>query len=491
MQYHPGILLLFVFQLLTLSCVSGQSVTGLESSSIEQANPALSSSFEISGASDIALQSVIIIGTIQITGNKKTSETVIRRELLFKTGDSIRKEELITLLQISKENILKTSLFHTADISSFYNDNTLNFIVNVTERWYWWIWPLIENPDRNINDWWQHNDLTRLSAGLHFQHENIRGRMEKLNLKAMGGYKTYLEGSYEWPYINKSKSLGIGVFASYTSRYELNFATIENKQVFYHGKDIMFESVVLAANAKYRRGIHFTHFLTLQYWQPWFSDSISFLNPEYLLKENDPKLLGFSYLLKADFRDNRYYPLKGFYTETEAGYLIDLAQQYTQQSFRTSLRGYIPVAKSLYAASEFAFQFTNPAIKPYYLQNALGYDRDFIRGYEYLVIEAPHYWIFKSHLKYAAVPLTIFKVPFINSEKFNTIPLSIYAGFHFDMGKAFPALDPTTNTLQGKLLAGYGIGIDFVTYYDKVLRCEYTFRKDGPSGFFLHFMAMI
>jgi outer membrane protein assembly factor BamA len=394
----------------------------------------------------------LIINSIEVKGNKHTSESIILREVFFREGDTVDFAEITDMIELSCRNILKTSLFHTATMAYETLEGKIAFTVYVTERWYWWIWPLIENPDRNFNDWWQHRDLSRLSAGLHYQHENVRGKMEKLNIKALGGYRTYLETSYEWPYINRQKSLGIGVFASYTSQHEVNYATVDNKQVFYQGKDIMFQSFVFAASLKYRPGTHLTHSLTLQYWQPRFHDSIQFLNPGYLLSNTDPQLTGITYLLKADYRDNRYYPLNGFYAETEAGYFTDIDLPYSQRSLRTSLRGYVPLVKNLYAASEFTFRFTGPLIKPYYLQNALGYNREFIRGYEYLVIEAPHYWIFKSHLKYAAVPLTTFKVPFIGSEKFNTIPLSIYAGPHFDAGKAFPELDNSTNPCRANCL---------------------------------------
>ncbi len=440
---------------------------------------------------DSAVQTKLLVAEIVVKGNKHTSESIILREIPFHKGDTLDFTEVTNLINVSSQNILKTSLFHTATMAYETDEGEIAFTVYVTERWYWWVWPLIEIPDRNFNDWWQHRDLSRLSAGLHYQHENVRGKMEKLNIKALGGYRTHLEGSYDWPYINLKKSMGLGIFASYTSQHEVNYETVDNKQVFYEGKEIMLQSFVMAANLKYRPGTHLTHSLTLQYWQPRFNDSIRFLNPEYLITTSNPQLTGVTYLLKADYRDNRYYPLNGFYAETEAGYLADVNQQYNQRSIRTSLRGYLPLTNQLYAASEFTFRFTAPRIKPYYLQNALGYNREFIRGYEYLVIEAPHYWIFKSHLKYAAVPLKIFKVPFICSEKINTIPLSIYAGPHFDTGKAFPELENSTNSLQGKLLMGYGAGIDLVTYYDKVFRFEYTFRHNGQSGIFIHFMAMI
>lgn len=50
--------------------------------------------------------------------------------------------------------------------------------------------------------------------------------------------------------------------------------------------------------------------------------------------------------------------------------------------------------------------------------------------------------------------------------------------------------DPTS-VLQNSLLYGTGVGIDFVTYYDKVLRVEYGINGLGESGLFLHLVAPI
>lgn len=452
---------------------------------------------------DTSYHDILIVQDIVVTGNKLTKESIILREVLFDTGDTIQQADLKALIVKSRENILKTSLFHTVSIDQILqkskNDpvtgqgiKQLTIVITITERWYWWIWPMLEYPDRNFNDWWQHRDLTRLSAGLYFQHENAGGRMEKLNIKALAGYRTYLEASYEWPYINRSKSVGIGLFTSYSTQHEINYTTEENKQLFYQGNQLMLRTASIAANLHYRPATKITHYLNFQYTSFQVADSIRYLNPEYLLStRTKPQYFSISYLLKADYRDNRAYPLKGFYMETELAHLINLNEAYNQQSFRTSFRSYLPLVRNLYAAAEFTFRLTNPEIKPYYLQNALGFDRNYVRGYEYMVIEGPHYWIFKTQARLNILPLKIIRVPFIKSEKFNTIPLSIYAGPHLDAGQAFPAINPAINPLQNGLLIGYGFGIDFVTYYDKVVRCEYTFRHKGASGLFIHFMATI
>lgn len=434
----------------------------------------------------------VIVDQIVVVGNKKTNESIILRELLFKEGDTLLTSQLADLMKRSRENILKTSLFHEAIIVTPGVYPQMTFLINVSERWHWWIWPLIENPDRNFNDWWQHKDLSRLSAGLHFQNENFCGRREEINLKALFGYRTYLEGSYEKPFINKKKTIGIGLFVSYSSQREINYATRDNVQLFYHGDRITLKSTNAALSFTYRPGNFLSNIATFQYTQASFSDTVLLLNPDYLLSTRSvTRLIGLSYLFKADYRDNRYYPLKGLYGETEFGYLFKPDGSYNQENWRTSVRGYIPLHKRLYFASEFELRLTYPKVKPYFLQNALGFERSFVRGYEYLVIEGPHYLLFKSHLRYAVLPGTIIKLPLIRSEKFNNVPLSIYAGPHLDAGIVFPALQPEVNNLQNEALLGYGLGLDFVTYYDKVLRLEYTIRKNGSSGFFIHFMAMI
>lgn len=451
---------------------------------------AASPEYNVSGK-DTASERTIIVHDILISGNKKTSSEIILREIVFKKGDTLSTDKLDELLRVSIENIVKTSLFHNTDIVFNQKDSVNTFLVTVTERWYWWVWPLLENPDRNFNDWAQHKDITRLSAGLHFQHENMRGKMEKLNLRVLGGYRTYLAGNYEWPYINKRKTIGLGLFAAYFTKYEINYATVDNEQVFYHGDQVMLRMYNFAIYSRYRPGNHITHIFALQHSQATINDSIRKLNPEFLFSAEKYKLINLIYSIKADYRDNRNYPLKGYYAEAEAGFMQNLKSSYNQQTIRASVRGYKALAKNLYTASEIAVRFTAPEVKPYVLQNALGFEREFVRGYEYMVIEAPHYWLFKSHIRYALLPSGKIRLPIIKTEKFNPVPLSIYLGPHLDLGQAFPALNPETNSLQGKLLTGYGLGLDFVTFYDKVVRIEYTFRHTGKGGLFIHFMAMI
>jgi len=47
------------------------------------------------------------------------------------------------------------------------------------------------------------------------------------------------------------------------------------------------------------------------------------------------------------------------------------------------------------------------------------------------------------------------------------------------------------STLNNKFLYGTGVGLDFITFYDVVVRAEYVFNRNHEHHFFLSFVAPI
>ena len=47
------------------------------------------------------------------------------------------------------------------------------------------------------------------------------------------------------------------------------------------------------------------------------------------------------------------------------------------------------------------------------------------------------------------------------------------------------------HSMQNAFLFGTGIGLDFVTYYDKIIRIEYSFNKSWEKGIFVSFITAI
>lgn len=79
---------------------------------------------------------------------------------------------------------------------------------------------------------------------------------------------------------------------------------------------------------------------------------------------------------------------------------------------------------------------------------------------------------------------------FIPFEKFATIPFSFYINIFGDAGYVedtqFSNVSNTNNRLPNSWLVGYGLGIDFVSYYDIIIRLDYLFKKfrESPVYFF-------
>jgi hypothetical protein len=120
-----------------------------------------------------------------------------------------------------------------------------------------------------------------------------------------------------------------------------------------------------------------------------------------------------------------------------------------------------------------------------------GYRRTFVRGYEIYVIEGPVWALNKTTFKRKIFQHT-YRLSAMPWEKFQHFPLSIYLKAYADFGytKNYPYYDeqavPFNTLYTNKLIAGTGIGFDFVTAYDGAMRIEYTLNRKGNHGFFFH-----
>jgi hypothetical protein len=123
---------------------------------------------------------------------------------------------------------------------------------------------------------------------------------------------------------------------------------------------------------------------------------------------------------------------------------------------------------------------------------SLGY-YDFMRGFEYYVINGDDYYLVKNVMKFELLPKTISYLNFIPIKKFKKIHYACYINAFFDLGYAHEknAEAMLLNNLSDQLLYSGGIGFDFVTYYDKIIRLEYSINSLNEKGFFVHFVAPI
>ena len=95
---------------------------------------------------------ILVIHDILISGNKVTHEPVILRELVFSTGETVFKMELLPALQMSRDNLLKLAIFNFVQLNvKHLGNNLIDVTIDVIERWYIWPIPIVEYADRNFN----------------------------------------------------------------------------------------------------------------------------------------------------------------------------------------------------------------------------------------------------------------------------------------------------------------------------------------------------
>ncbi len=441
-------------------------------------------------------QNDFIIGNIVLEGNKTTKDYIIERELLFNTGDTLSSEEWELAKNSSIDNIINTGLFHTAEITSIGKNNTQNINIKLLERWYIWPIPQIDIDERNFNTWWQTKDLSRASAGLFLTHNNVRGRGEIMKVLMLLGYNKTLGLSYEMPYLNNSKTFGMGFQSIYTLKHEVNASTLEDKQDFLKTSGSSIQRDWLSTVQFTYRPKHYLHHLFQIRYHKWeFADTLVDYNPLYTVDNTeDLQYFGLYYKAKFDRRDYKPYPLDGFYVDFEAfKYGLGIFENSVDFfSVKTTSRKYWDFGGNFYAAAGLIAKKSLGGFQPYVLERGLGYGRDLVRGYEYYVVDGQDYVILKSNVKYGILNRKIFNINFIPSEKFNTIPLSIYVNLFADAGYVGNnQMYSNTNVLPNSFLFGSGVGVDFVTYYDAVLRVEWAMNKMGENKIFLHFIAPI
>ncbi len=446
--------------------------------------------------------SLLIINSISYEGNKITKDRIIDRELMFRKGDTLPSSQLHLLMEKSRENLLNTSLFNFVNVESKSAEEIpagLDITFSFTERWYIWPWPIVEFADRNFNTWWTENrDLTRLSYGVAMRWENFRGRKENLEFILKFGYNEQYGLHYTIPYLNKKETLGLGIGVNYGRTREVPVIDSINKLHYYKDEDhYVMDMVKSYISLIYRKEIYNTQTFRLEYNFMNFADTLLIINPGFSVKnKNKLQYLSIAYSYRSDHRDFKSYPLRGHYFEFEVvkrglGILdnADLDVFYIQTTFRK----YFQLGNRWYFASGLNSKFSNDPEQPFYMERAIGYGRDIVRGYEYYVINGQNFGIFKNNLKFALLPPRQFKIKFIKTEKFSKVHYAFYLNAFLDVGFAynFHARKELNNDLENRLLIGYGLGLDIVTYYDIVWRIEYSFNRMNEHGFFLHFTAPI
>ena len=254
------------------------------------------------------------IDSIHFVGNEKTRENILRRELDFHEKDSLSIQDLNERIEFNRRKLMNTNLFIwvKSDYHQLPNGH-LSITFECLEQWYILAYPVFQLADRNLNDWWSRgHDFDRAIYGLHFLHNNFMGRNEKVVIKAETGFTDKLEISYQNPYLDPQKTLGMTVNLAYSTQKNLAYKTNQDTLTYIQSNAILREK--WTGGIQFRKRFRFYDFQTLEfkYNHSIISDTIAKLNPAYFgagRKEQNYAQIGYAF--SYDFRDFVTYPLRG------------------------------------------------------------------------------------------------------------------------------------------------------------------------------------
>ncbi len=431
-----------------------------------------------------------IVGNIFIQGNRVTKPFIITRELPFKTGDSITLQQLTQYFSQSREHLINTRLFNDVTISlKEFRGYYVDVNIDVKERWYIFPLPYARPVDRNFTAWAQQGySLSRFDYGLKYSQYNFTGRNDYLRVWLITGYSREVEMAYDRPNTGKNLVHGFGGGFLLSGQQEINAITQNNQQVFVSRDSIQNAGKYLQTQATislryyYRPAIRTRHFFRLSMNQLKIDSSVLVINPNYFLNHRlsllYPELF---YSINYNNVDYVPYPIRGVLFEAsilQRGFTADM--NMTQLIAKSSEA--FSFAPKMYFVTQNFGVLRLPFKQSFFNQQLLGYGDYYMRGLEKYVVDGVGLLLDRNTVMRE---LAHFSIPFLRGTSHDHIPFRIYVKTYADVGYVFNRYN-NLNSLQNTLLYTYGAGFDVVTFYDLVLRLEYSVNQLGEKGLFFH-----
>lgn len=427
------------------------------------------------------------IREIIITGNKRTRESIILREIPFRPGEKYPLQELVRKFEDARRQLLNTALFLDVTVAIKRSEGyEVDISVEVRERWYIFPVPYFKPVDRNLNQWLFEKgaSLSRVNYGLKLIHNNATGRNDKLRLFLISGYTRQFSFTYDRLYIDKSLKWGLATGFAIGKNREINYNTIEDKQVFLKSDEYLRSFTTANVDLTYRRAIKTRHRLGIAYTVENVKDTVVEMNPEYF-KEGSNRIQFPEIYYRMTYHDLDYipYPTRGYAAEISAGKrgLNDKVNVWHLSvkgsgSWHTGPRSFVNVI---------AFgSIKAPFRQPFFMQRFLGYGDAFMQGYEYYVVDGVAGGFLKTTYTRELLQFSV-GAPGRISQLPERIPFRIFAKVFGNAGYVHNP-QPGLNRLSNRMLYSAGVGLDIFTAYDFTLKLEWTFNLLGQNGLFLH-----
>ncbi len=434
------------------------------------------------------------IDTIIIEGNRRTRPELILRELEFQAGDTLSLATLAETLERNRLRVMNTRLFAHSTIQLEVLEPAQQLAVRLwlREMWYLYPIPVFELADRNFNVWWTEfgRSLKRVNYGVNSSHLNLSGRADVLKVNLNFGYTNRYEVTYERPWLNRRQTIGMRAAIGFSRNREVQYTTLGNRQQFaVDPEQWLRQRQYVHLSLSWRPKLLTTHLFSLEYQHNRVGDTVARqLNPDFFGRaRSQQRLFSAAYRVVVDLRDAHPYPLKGWLAALEVrqnGLLPsdDLHLLRVGAEFRHYRSWGRRWSTEWILKGRASWPRRQP---PFYNNQALGYGNDIVRGYEFFVVDGLDFLLQKSTLRFCLLDAYLHTGRWLPFPKH--LPLRAFLALHHDTGYARDPFFAARNPLNNRWIRGYGLGVNFVLFYNSVVRIEWSRRSTGGSGIYLNY----
>ncbi len=428
------------------------------------------------------------VSDISISGNRKTKPNIILCEMEVQAGDTLSAGQLPQILEKSKDNLLKTSLFNYVTITPEYNaidSSQLMINIAVEERWYLWPNANITPHNGNLNDWLSDPDLSLIDYCVGIKKYNFRGRREAVYINTRFGFNNFVQIGYQNIGLDKKRNHMLSLAISTKRQKSLTIKEADNKSHYqeFDGVKTAIRDYNYEVTYTYRPETNLINNLTLGYIKTKIHDSVAIENPDFL-GNGRKRLEGITlkYEFRLDNRNSNYYPLKGSFTSIYLHKKGLFGNNLDLWKADIDFRKYFQVADRLYLASQIYGSFSSNGM-PFCMMEAIGYKPNILKGYEQNYIAGRNLMYLNTSYKWEIVKPHIWHIKRLNLPRFNKIHYAVYINLFANAGYVSSKnLDTENlNTMNGTLLGAVGAGLDFVTYYDRVFTIYAAHNAQGKT----------
>jgi outer membrane protein assembly factor BamA len=403
--------------------------------------------------------STYYVDRILVSGNDYTRDFVVLREMTLKPGSMITKE----LIEYDKNRIYSLGLFNKVDMQAIPSaDSNATIVVNVTERWYIYPYPIVGIWDR---DW------SKVYYGLGLLHMNFRGRNEKLIASFALGYNPWIQLSYRNPFLSDDGSNYL------EARVGTN--VIQNKSLLAMAPSGNFDErhYNISLTLGERAGITTTGWLSAGYEVVRVSQYNQFTT---LSPSGEDKYPVFSGGFTYDSRDLAEYPYSGSFirgTITKFGIPSTLVNIIR---YAADVREYVPLRSRLGLAMRVMTDVAAAGKTPSYNRIYFGYNER-IRGHFNDVREGESILGGTVEVHYTLLSARYFKTDLL-PPAFGVWRFGLVAEVFGDAGTVWFRGNPVVANLLEK---GYGAGLDVLLPYSTVVHLDYALNEARKGEFII------